>query len=406
MQALDTSQNHPTYVVVVDALDECQDGDDVEVLLQLWSGLATSCIVPIRLFLTSRPELPIRISFADISAHYYRNLILHELPRPIIEQDIQVYLRDEMASIRKRYNRCCPRSAPLTNDWPGDEVLNRFTMIAIPLFIMATTLCRYIHDKKAPARYDPRKRLSTVLTAPGPRLLMKIGQVYYPILAQILPSDDELSNSELIEEEAQVCEQFRLVVGTIITLVEPLSVDTLAVLLDVEIHYIESCISQLHSVLQIPNEADLPVRPLHLSFGEYLCSEDLEDKRFHVSSDLTHRNLLSRCLEVLSSSGGLREDICNFDQPGRLRLEVPTGRIHHYISPAVRYACHYWVNHCQQSQTKIGDGDQVHRFLRVHFLRWLEAMSLLDNLAKTMEHVRTLQSLVLVSNNLRTSCSK
>ncbi|KAH9203039.1 hypothetical protein DL95DRAFT_399713, partial [Leptodontidium sp. 2 PMI_412] len=48
-----------SYLLVIDALDECEDGKDVGIILQL---LAEARSLQLRVFLTSRPEILMRYS--------------------------------------------------------------------------------------------------------------------------------------------------------------------------------------------------------------------------------------------------------------------------------------------------------------------------------------------------------
>ena len=95
---------HVTYVIVVDALDECENEDDIRTVLQLWSRLPVNNTVRLRLFLTSRPELVIRLGFKKMSVDSYHDLILHEIPRPIVQRDILTFLIDTLAEVRKDHN--------------------------------------------------------------------------------------------------------------------------------------------------------------------------------------------------------------------------------------------------------------------------------------------------------------
>ncbi len=53
--------------------------------------------------MTSRPELPIRLGFTKIQGED-QDLVLHDIPRPIIEHDLRVFLKYELAKIRDEYN--------------------------------------------------------------------------------------------------------------------------------------------------------------------------------------------------------------------------------------------------------------------------------------------------------------
>lgn len=79
----------PTYVVVVDALDECQKEDDIRTLLHLCSLLTRTSSSRIRWFVTSRPELPVELGFSRLLPNTSENIILHDIPRATIESELQ-----------------------------------------------------------------------------------------------------------------------------------------------------------------------------------------------------------------------------------------------------------------------------------------------------------------------------
>jgi hypothetical protein len=83
-------------ILVIDALNEC-DRDDVRTILSLMRRLKQTHT---RVFLTSRPELPIRLGFAQMSTATHRDVILHNISPSTIQHDISVYLKDEFARIR------------------------------------------------------------------------------------------------------------------------------------------------------------------------------------------------------------------------------------------------------------------------------------------------------------------
>ena len=143
--------------------------------------------------------------------------------------------------------------------------------------------------------------------------------------------------------------------------------------------------------------SEIPVRTLHLSFSEFLLSDELRDRPFGVDGKATHQLLSNKCLELLSQPGGLRKNICNLTYEGQPRSEVDSTVVNQHLSPALQYACKYWVHHAQLSKSQIRDNDQVHEFLKKHFLNWLEALSLMGRITEAIGHVRVLQSLTAVS---------
>lgn len=67
-----------TFIVVVDALNECEKERDVKAIIDLWSRLAHLTTVRLKLLLTSRPELPIQLGFKEISTAVHQNMVLQD----------------------------------------------------------------------------------------------------------------------------------------------------------------------------------------------------------------------------------------------------------------------------------------------------------------------------------------
>jgi hypothetical protein len=375
-----------TLVVVVDALDECEKEGEIRTVLELWSRLPKITTIRLRLFLTSRPELPVRLGFKKMSVDAHQDMVLHEVPRTTIHSDISAFLKDEFLKIQQEYNNDRPSGTGLGHDWPGDKVLQALADIAVPLFIIAATLCRYVGELKR----NPQKRLETILEFQRMGAMSQMEQTYLPVLKQITAPTSDSHDQEMLYRE------FRMIVGAIVLLAEPLSMTSLADLLHVSQDDIWCCLSSLHSVLQVPSDRKTPVRTLHLSFREFLLSDKLRDQPIGVDGPATHRMLLTRCLELLSAPDGLRENLCDL-RPGQPRREINPNMINERLSPAFQYACQYWVHHAQHSMIPIHDDDEVHMFLQKDFLHWLEALSLMNRITEVIRHISILQSLVSVS---------
>ncbi|RDW62068.1 hypothetical protein BP6252_11501 [Coleophoma cylindrospora] len=398
-----TNSSHLTLILVVDALDECETKNqigtsDIEVILKLWPQLSQPRTVRLKLFLTSRPDLPTRLGFRYMSVNDYQDMVLHdekEVPLATIQHDIMVFLADEFSKIRKHYNTALCSKTPLEDTWPGQNILQDLVDMAIPLFIIAATVCRYVSDVKQP----PRRKLERILDFQKQNQLGQLKQMeqtYLPVLTQHVGTFSETY------DENEYYEQFRRIVGSIVTLAEPLSITSLESLLGMDQDVIERHLDDLQSVLHVPKDNIMPVRTLHLSFREFLLSDKLQDRPFGVNGPATHRMLLNKCLELLSQPDGLRENICGLTYPGQPRGEVSSTIVNQRLSPALQYACKYWVYHAQHSQTQIRDDDEVHKFITKYFLNWLEALALIDRISKAVEQVHILQSLTLLdaSHNL------
>ena len=89
--------------------------------------------------------------------------------------------------------------------------------------------------------------------------------------------------------------------------------------------------------------------------------------------------------------------MCNLRLPGTLATEVAKNKVEEYIPLDIQYACRYWTSHLQQSDIKICDYNQGHKFLKEHFLHWLEALSLMIKISEGGLMIIALQSMLAVS---------
>ena len=366
-------------IIVIDALDECERKEDIQVILQLLARTKDLSPVSLRVFVTSRPDLPIRLGFKQMSDGTYQNLILHNIPKETIEHDIAIFIEHELGVVSKQ------RSLP--PGWPSKEQIQALVEMAIPLFIFASTACRYIGDE----RDNPRKRLEIFLQYQTTNQVSRLDKTYLPILNHLFDDENEL------DKERQTSE-FREVVGSIVVLESPLSIASLAHLLNIPKEDIKCRLDLLHSVLNIPIDEDMPVRLLHLSFRDFLLDTQKRGKSpFWVNEKKTHEKLASKCIQLLSSLKGLRENMCNLTGPGTLSSEVNDQIIGNALSPEIQYACRYWAHHLEQSGGLVCDGDLVHNFLKKYFLYWLEAMSLMGEASESIHIIDSLQLLTDVS---------
>ncbi|KAJ4016908.1 hypothetical protein NW761_015040 [Fusarium oxysporum] len=101
-EATATATTPLSVVMVIDALDECDQETDIRLLINIFSQ-AKILRSRLRVFLTSRPELPIRLGFSEVQGSY-QNLVLHDIPARIVKHDIIVFLDDEFKKIRYDFN--------------------------------------------------------------------------------------------------------------------------------------------------------------------------------------------------------------------------------------------------------------------------------------------------------------
>jgi hypothetical protein len=63
LSKLDDSNTYPLYVMVIDALDECEGENYVQTIIQLLAEARSLKKVRLQVLITSRPEVPIRYGF-------------------------------------------------------------------------------------------------------------------------------------------------------------------------------------------------------------------------------------------------------------------------------------------------------------------------------------------------------
>lgn len=76
-------------ILLMDALDESEQDDENKYLISL---LATSRNIPLKIFITSRPEPDMRLGFLLIYGDH-QNIILHEVPTHLTRRDISLYFQ-------------------------------------------------------------------------------------------------------------------------------------------------------------------------------------------------------------------------------------------------------------------------------------------------------------------------
>jgi hypothetical protein len=368
----------PNVVIIMDALDECDADLDIRLILQLLPQLQNSKAIRLRVLLTSRPELPIRLGFKKLATQEHKDLVLHEIPKEIIEHDLSLFLNYRLSEIRKE------REPPLPINWPGAENIRKLVALSAPLFIFAATICRIFEDPD----WDPVDSLLEILTHQKDE--SKLDGTYLPVLGRLLDRQTEKKRKELVQE-------FHQVVGAIVILESPLSVSSLSKLICLPERLIHLRLNPLHSVLRVPNDEALPVQLFHLSFRDFLLDSATREKTpLWVDEKEAHYRLATQCLNVCQN---LKKNLCGLRSDGTKQVEIDQQTVNECLSPALQYACRYWAQHLVRSKDQHTAMHKALLFLQVHCLHWMEAMSILGCLSDVLETIGLLQKATYVSSN-------
>ncbi|KAJ4254492.1 hypothetical protein NW762_010091 [Fusarium torreyae] len=372
-----------TLVIIVDALDECEDASHTKAIISLLTKSSLKCL---KVFLTSRPEYDIRKLFSFAEGRY-KDLTLHRIDRDVIEHDIRVVLDSRICEFRREYNILhADEDCELSDNWPGEQKLSLIVKMCAPLFISVATFFRLLQLHNWPE--TPDGKVDFILQK---STTSEYGSLYYPVLCRMMIG---------VPRGAQITAKdgFKHIVGSIVNLANPLSTKSLARLLSVNKSTVDSQLDPLHSVLDVPKD-NAPVRLFHLSFRDFLTHEDAQD--FQINESQAHDKLSTRCLELLSNC--LKTDICGVESPGKPRDEFSEDLIAKSLPDETKYASLYWVHHVKASQCKIKDGSTVHIFLLKYFLNWLEALSLLGGIHKGIRFLEDLETSADTSSGVEVS---
>jgi len=257
------------------------------------------------------------------------------------------------------------------------------------LFIWAATACRFIREGK---RFVA-KRLATILDGSSSSVSAPekhLNKIYITVLQNSIYPD------YTHEEKDDLYMMLRHILGSIVVLFSPLSADSLGTLLHVAKKDVDQTLVDLHAIMDIPKDQTRPLRLHHPSFRDFLLDKErCTDSNLRVNEKQAHRELADSCIRLMSEK--LRRDICGLPSPGALATEVQQERIKQCLPAELQYACLYWVQHIQKSDTRLQDDGEVHVFLQKHLLHWLEALSLLRKISDGILALISLDSINAVS---------
>ena len=85
---------------MIDALDECDNGESVRAILLLLSRVEDITSIRLRIFVTRRPELPVELGIKDMLGDLHYDVRLEEAQEASIAHDIAVFYEHQFSRIR------------------------------------------------------------------------------------------------------------------------------------------------------------------------------------------------------------------------------------------------------------------------------------------------------------------
>ncbi|CUA78446.1 Ribosome assembly protein 4 [Rhizoctonia solani] len=283
----------PGIVVVIDALDECEDRDSIEKLLELLITSTTDS--PIRFLISSRPEPEIyRRMMQQVGGKSDAKLVLHELDPFDVQQDLDTYLRQEL------------RDLPLTTDqWDG--LLQRCGT----LFIYASTACRFIKSGDEMMSFEESMDMVLGLSTGTAGAEKELDKLYTAIL-------ESAFNRPLISDENK--KRMKMVLDTIICAQEPMSTEALAILLELKnAEHAKTLLRPLLSVVNVTEDTGLATT-LHASFPDFMLSA-YRSAGFYCAATQHHIILALACLKRIRSNP-VQFNICGIESSYSREQEI------------------------------------------------------------------------------------
>jgi hypothetical protein len=359
-------------VIAFDAFDEFKTIHHACHLARILIAFAPN-LPNIKVFITSRqePELHNVLKVVKDTT----TLRLHEVEESLVKSDIMQYLVERSDDIRAR------KELPQT--WMTGEELRILQDRAGKLFIYASTVCSFL-ENSVPEECEENLKV----------LLSNKHEI--PMLSQYGQLDNLYSQVlDAVQLDRHRKSITNSVLYVVVTALNPLSMQTIAALLNEDHVAVYAALRRLGAVIAVPNEpdSDTPVLPFHASFPDFL-HDQARSGTHYISEINAHRHMLWWCLTVLDSSPVFKQDICNISNAG---IHVST------ISPSpletipkdVAYSCIYWLVHLQQildsGPLDEREDSQVMAIFDRHILHWIECMSLLEKLEDAVQLLRQIK---------------
>jgi hypothetical protein len=255
------------HLIIIDGLDECASQEGISRLID-WLRRNNP---PFRFLLTSRPEPKIAACFQQGDGR------TSVLSRSLTESkdDIRKYFVEELEKI----NQEC-RLSEEPSDWPPKSSVDELVEKSEGLFVYAATAVRYISGKG-----NPKKRLADIL---------KLHKGLDPLYTQVI-------------EEAKTWDSCDIVMGPLMYLRYPLSIDKLSTVL---LTYIDNsqenvvirfALGGCHSIVIIPDNTYTEITFHHASLRDFLTDQSRSNTLFYNPA-MSHGQLMVGCLRAITRS--------------------------------------------------------------------------------------------------------
>ncbi|KLO10627.1 hypothetical protein SCHPADRAFT_509128 [Schizopora paradoxa] len=323
-------------LIVIDALDECDDPASAQMIISFLSKLAMFNR-RIRIFISSRPEQHIQAAFDEVVEPCPSTVIRCALEEFVEASDIEEYLREEFKKLSEP-NR------------PNEDDINLLVAKCGRLFVYASTASRFILEGRAPESITERLKIilgTDVGKAPKDSPNKQLDNLYLCLLKKAIGNDSSKSITRL-----------RMVLGAMSLTHEPQTVDCMAKMLDEDEEYLKNMVKSSGATNIIAYNDSFGLFPNfpHVSLPELLTdAERCVDEMFLIDASCLETYLFRRSLNII------------IDGLAATSREVNKG-----FRDAMRYACQHWARHLEKALHKDAEAaETLCRFVQHCLLIWL-----------------------------------
>lgn len=364
-------------LIAIDALDECADSDGRKRMIELLFHSTQTLPPNIRFLVTSRPESPIVDlirSDGDTGTPHAPskrpNVLLFDLASSGTGQDsttndIFLHVSNELKSV----------------SLPADERDRLYSALAVkshPSFQFATLACKLIQPGSKATSKSPLQRFKEILDLGGSGSKGLLDDIYRQALVQALDTEDE-----------EVMARFKLLMGIMLTLVEPLPLHAYEAILQAiqnpqdDTWSASEIMPFLGSVLDGVKGADpsQPVRPSHTSFSDFLATKSRSGESFYVGPSPAHLSLAVATLEIMAKC--LATQLTEMRRLSTEEVEDEDEEVEDDVKELpmhISYSCLHWEAHLTAATLLPTLLEHFESFLRKGLLPWIQALACMGRL--------------------------
>ena len=259
----------PSMTIIVDALDECDDGELAASFVEIIALAASDHQLPFKFLFTSRIEERIRAKFESDEASSV------VFPLSLKNFDASADIRTYYGS---RFLRVYKDNLPVmsvTRPWPSHSDLDKLIKMTSGSFIFANTVVNFVDDGTMP----PNEKLAEAL-----RGCVGLDELYSKILSRTRGNT-----------------RIKRVIGTVMVLRKPLSMVHLASLLHLDKAAVRHALMSIQSILIVPASDEEDIQLVHTSLRDFLVSKE-RSQMFYIDPPAQHFSITIDCLWVMAAS--------------------------------------------------------------------------------------------------------